>query len=137
MNNRLRQRPRVAEILLYHTIQPFVKRKVVQKSNKLHSRICATLPVDFWGGLWYTIIVKRERKLWRECSARIRRSSADNNRAKKVEKISTSLLTNPLECDTIRVSRGRRQSMLTSNDRTDPKKFLGNAEKPLDKLPKL
>lgn len=23
--------------------------------------------------------------------------------------------------------------MLTSNDRTDPKKFLGNAEKPLDK----
>jgi hypothetical protein len=38
--------------------QQFVKRKVVQKSKSLDARICATLPVDFWCGLWYTIIVK-------------------------------------------------------------------------------
>ena len=35
-----------------------------------------------------------------------RRSSTDNIRAKKVEKISISLLTIPLKCDTIRGSRG-------------------------------
>ena len=83
--------------------QQFVNRQNQQNNHQRKSRICATLPVDFWFGLWYTIIVKRERKLWRECSARIRRSSADNNRAKKVEKISISLLRNHPSCDTIRV----------------------------------
>jgi hypothetical protein len=40
--------------------QQFVKRKVVQKSKSLDARICALCHVDFWGGVWYTIIVKRE-----------------------------------------------------------------------------
>jgi hypothetical protein len=38
--------------------QQFVKRKVVQKSKSLDARICALCHVDFWGGVWYTIIVK-------------------------------------------------------------------------------
>ena len=40
-------------------LQQFVKRKVAQILSNYFSRICATLPVDFWCGLWYTIGVKR------------------------------------------------------------------------------
>jgi hypothetical protein len=38
--------------------QQFVKRKVAQIFVPRNSRFCATLPIDFWGGLWYTNDVK-------------------------------------------------------------------------------
>ena len=36
----------------------FVNSHFAQTSGRILSRICAILPVDFWCGLWYTIIVK-------------------------------------------------------------------------------
>ncbi len=58
-----RPRSQVARNSIIIHCQQFVKRKVVQKLNNYFSRICATLPVDFWCGLWYTIIVKGRNTL--------------------------------------------------------------------------
>ena len=40
-------------------LQQFVNRQNKQNNHPRKSRICAKLPIDFWYGLWYTIIVKR------------------------------------------------------------------------------
>ena len=58
--------------------QQNVKSQVAQKMTNLIACICVILPVDFWCGLWYTIIVKGRGKsgvsgkdfgLTQECSA--------------------------------------------------------------------
>ena len=49
--------------------QHFVKQKVAQILLPTISRICATLPLVFWGGVWYTIIVPRERTAEREAES--------------------------------------------------------------------
>ena len=41
-------------------LQQFVNRQNKQNNHPRKSRICATLLIDFWCSLWYTIIVKRE-----------------------------------------------------------------------------
>ena len=54
------RRPRMwaARISIIPQPSQFVNRKVAQIFNNYFSRICATLPIDFWRGLWYTIGVK-------------------------------------------------------------------------------
>ena len=55
-------RPRLswARIPIITQPQQFVNRENEQNNHQIKSRICATLPIDFWCSLWYTIIVKRE-----------------------------------------------------------------------------
>ena len=38
--------------------QQFVNRQNEQNNRQEKSQICTTFPIDFWRGLWYTIIVK-------------------------------------------------------------------------------
>ena len=47
-----------AEISIITHRATFVKRNIAQTLHYYFSRICATLPVDFVGGLCYTIGVK-------------------------------------------------------------------------------
>jgi hypothetical protein len=80
----------------------FVKRKIAQISSNYFSRICALLPVDFWCGLWYTIIVKgREvHTLWL-CEI----AGVDDLSCAGSKKNVKNPLTNRPSCDTIRVQK--------------------------------
>ena len=50
------------EISIIPQPSQFVNRQNEQSNHQEESRICTTLPVDFWCGLWYTNDVKGRGK---------------------------------------------------------------------------
>jgi hypothetical protein len=89
----------VAGISIIPHSQQFVKRKVAQIFVLKNSQFCATLPIDFLGEVWYNNSVKREG-LVNSPSGRC------FSQRKFLEKSLKNLLTNPLKCGIIIVSRG-------------------------------
>ena len=100
-----RPRSMGAEFLLYHTASNLSRKKCEKNTQIIFPEFVQHYYLHFEGG--YGILsLSRGNANWGVNVTPDRRSSTDNIRAKKVEKISISLLTIPLKCAIIRVSRG-------------------------------
>lgn len=119
---------------LYHPANNLSREKLHKKQRIFFPEFVHSALLTFGVGCGIIIMSRGNAN----CGANVapdRRSSTDNNRAEKVEKISISLLTSHPNCDTIRVSRGDgnhfRFAVVQVNE------IEKKCKKPLDKSPNL